>query len=58
MHPELETIGTGEDAKEALEKALVEAWEELDPDLFESCLESMERRRDAVIAAKGWHTKY
>ncbi len=49
---------TGEDVQKALEDALIEAWDALDPDLFKSCLENMERRRDAVIEAKGWHTKY
>ena len=58
MHPELEEMGTGENAIEALETALIEAWDALPDSLFESLLESMEKRRDAVIAAKGWHTKY
>jgi len=58
MHPELEDIGKGDDAWQALCDALIEAWNALPNSLFESCLDSMEDRRDAVIAAKGWHTKY
>jgi transposase len=58
LHPGLETIGTGEESKDALEAALIEAWGALDNSIIESCLESMPRRRDAVLRAKGWHTKY
>jgi uncharacterized protein with NRDE domain len=42
----------------ALENALKKAWEHIDDSIIESCFESMRRRRDVVIAAKGWHTKY
>jgi hypothetical protein len=58
MHPELVGSGKSEEAIEALGKALIEAWDALPDSLFLSCLESMEKRRDAVLAAKGWHTKY
>ena len=52
MHPELKNLGSGEEAKRALEEALIEAWDAVDDRIIESCLESMCRRRDAVIAAK------
>ena len=58
LYPHLKDIGTGDEAIEALERALIEAWELIDNTIIESCLESMCRRRDAVIAAKGWYTKY
>ena len=58
MHPELKNLGSGEEAKKALEEALIKAWDAVDKRIIESCLESICRRRDAVIAAKGWHTKY
>ena len=58
LHPELKNLGSGEEAKKALEDALIEAWDAVDERIIKSCLESMCRRRDAVIAAKGWHTKY
>jgi transposase len=57
-HPEIETMGTGEEAREALEKALIEAWNDLPNCLFEQCADSMPYRVQAVIDAKGWHTKY
>ena len=58
MFPELMDIGTREEAKLELEKALIKAWDSIDDSIIESCFESMYRRRDAVIAAKGQHTKY
>jgi transposase len=58
LHPELELMGGGEEVKEALENALIEAWEAIDVSIIETCLNSMCRRRDAVLKAKGWHTKY
>lgn len=51
-------MGNGEDAIGALEHALIKAWDALDESIIESCFESMERRRDAIIVAKGWRTKY
>jgi hypothetical protein len=58
LHPELEHIGSGDEAKDALENALIEAWEAIDDSIIESCLERMPRRRDAVLKAKGCYTKY
>lgn len=58
MFPDLEKLGKGEEALAALERALIIAWDEVDETIIESCLKSLCRRRDAVIAAKGWHTKY
>ena len=58
MFPDLKKLGTGEEALAALERALIIAWDEVDETIIESCLESLCRRRDTVIAAKGWHTKY
>jgi hypothetical protein len=52
LYPELKDLGAGEEAKEALEKALIEAWDTLDNTIIESYLENICRRRDAVIAAK------
>jgi hypothetical protein len=53
----LKDLGAAEEAKAALEQALIEAWDAIDDTIIEACLESMCRRRDAIIAAKGWHTK-
>jgi hypothetical protein len=58
LHPELSALGKGEEAIQALQRALIEAWEALPDSLFMACLESMPRRVQAVIEADGWHTKY
>ena len=42
LHPELEQLGSGEKAKEALEKALIEAWDAIDDSIIESCLERLQ----------------
>lgn len=52
-HPEIEAIGTGEEALKALEDALIEAWNDLPDRLFEQCADSMPYRVQAVINAKG-----
>ena len=53
MHPELKDLRSGEEAKKALEEALIEAWDAVDERIIESCLESIYKRQDAVITAKG-----
>src|ERR1700712_4483622 len=53
LFPELVDMGSGADAIEALERALIKAWDSIDDTIIESCLESICRRRGAVIAAKG-----
>jgi hypothetical protein len=58
-YPELENAsGVSEEDIEKLEKALIEAWDALPSLLFESLIDSMERRVNACWKAKGWHTKY
>ena len=58
LYPKLLDIGKGEDAKRALERALIKAQEALPDSLFKACLDSMPRRVEAVIKAEGWHIKY
>ena len=41
-----------------IEQCLQAAWNALPDSLFESLIESMPRRMEACIAAKGLHTKY
>ena len=47
-----------EHARQRLESCLQAAWDTLDQRLFEKLGASMNDRIEAVIAAKGWHTKY
>jgi hypothetical protein len=58
LHPELTDMNKSEEAIQALEQALIEAWAAIPDEIFQFCLDSMPERVAAVIAAKGWHTKY
>jgi len=58
LHPELEGGGKSEKDLQALEKALIEAWEAIPDRIFMECVKSMPKRVKAVIEADGWHTKY
>jgi hypothetical protein len=51
-------MGTIDEARRALENALIGAWDALDSSIIEACLRSMCKRRDVVLNARGWHTKY
>jgi transposase len=50
--------GETEQDRKNVEEALSKAWDALPDSLFESLIESMPRRIEACIEAKGWHTKY
>ena len=58
MHPELTNVAGDEPAKEALAKALGEAWDAIPQEFFDRLIETMEHKVKAVIEADGWHTKY
>ena len=59
MHLELElATSNSEQDIEALEIALIQAWNALPDSLFESLVQSMEKRVAACLKARGWHTKY
>jgi len=58
LHPELNNMGKGEQDLQALEQALIEAWQAIPDKIFQSCIDSMPDRVAALIAAEGWHTKY
>ena len=57
-HPELSDMPKNNYALQMLCQAAVEAWEEIQDDLFEKLIISMQRRLQAVINANGWYTKY
>jgi hypothetical protein len=58
MHPELETISGEDDIREALGRALQEAWTLIGKDLMDRLIESMPDRVKACKKADGWHTRY
>jgi hypothetical protein len=51
-------MGKGGDAIEALENALIEAWDEILDRIFEQLADSMPYRVKALIHLKGSHIKY
>ena len=57
-HPELYDMPKNNYTLQMLCQAAVEAWEEIQDDLFEKLVSSMQRRLQAVINADGWYTKY
>ena len=59
VNPGLDLVMGGDDAvKDALSKALVEAWQLIPQRYFDAVIESMPRCMEAVVASEGWHTKY
>ncbi|TKA64438.1 hypothetical protein B0A49_10136 [Cryomyces minteri] len=56
--PDVKTLPKNEATREALERALEQAWQRIPIELFKSLGESMRDRCQAVVDAKGWHTKY
>jgi len=51
-------VGDKEKIKTTLFDALYKAWEALDDYYLHDLVGSMERRVKALIASKGWYTKY
>ena len=47
-----------EEARKELKHILQSTWDTLPDSLFESLIEGIPRRIQALLDAKGWHTKY
>ena len=59
MYPKvMKNNSESDEARTELEEALQSAWNALPDSLFEGLVESMPRRIQALLDAKGWHTKY
>ena len=59
MFPEvMKNTSETEEARKELEHALQSTWDALPNSFFESLIEGMPRRIQALLDAKGWHTKY
>ena len=59
MYPEvMKNNSELDEARTELEEALQSTWNALSDSLFEGLVESMPRRIQALLGAKGWHTKY
>lgn len=57
-YPELSDMPKNTASWELLVRAAIDVWELFEDKLLERLVESMDRRMEAVIAAKGWYTKY
>ena len=58
LYPELEFASNSEATLRALVEAAKEAWHAIDQSVLYNLSVTMPRRVEAVIAAKGWYTKY
>lgn len=59
VNPTIDYVTGGEEAvKEALSKALLQAWQLIPQSYFNAVIKSMKRRVEALVKANSWHTKY
>jgi transposase InsO family protein len=58
MFPHLEHLKSGKVDKEELERCIKAAWDAITLDEINNLIDSLPRRIEAVIRAKGWYTKY
>lgn len=56
--PELATLNSNQESKDRLIRVAVGCWHEIKEKVLRDLVKSMRRRMAAVIAAKGWYTKY
>ncbi|RPA88525.1 hypothetical protein L873DRAFT_1725755, partial [Choiromyces venosus 120613-1] len=58
-YPELYLMkGRVDEAKKAIEKAITNCWELVDPKVFDTLARSMVDRVEEIIKADRWYTKY
>ena len=51
-------MGALKAAYKAFPQAIVKKWEDIDQELIDHLIRSMDTRVNEVLAAKGWHTRY
>ena len=56
--PHLEGTGASEQARQAFLDAINQSWRAIEKKAINACINSMRKRVRAVIAAKGWYTRY
>jgi len=57
-YPGLLDMGKSKKAYKAFQRAIRVEWAAIDQDLIDGLIKSMDNRVNAVLAAKGWHTRY
>jgi hypothetical protein len=58
LHPELVNAPNNEDTLDLLIRCAIDTWDRLGEKLLNKLIDIMVHRVKAVIAAKGWYTKY
>jgi len=59
VNPDIEKLGKGNSqVQELLGEALIGAWQLIPESYFKNAVLGMKQRCEAVIEAKGWHTRY
>jgi transposase len=58
LYPELLNAPNNAETLDLLIRAAMDTWERLGEDLFNTLIDTMERRVKAVVEAEGWYTKY
>jgi hypothetical protein len=58
LYPELLNAPNNAETLDLLIRAVMDTWERLGEDLFNTLIDTMERRVKAVVEAEGWYTKY
>ena len=57
-HPELINMGKSEEDYQRLFRAIYEGWDAIGEEAMANLIKSMDNRVNAVIAAKGWYTRF
>ena len=57
-YSDLHEIGETEEAYQRLYQAINEAWEAIPQEKIDSLIRTMDNQINAVLQAKGWHTRY
>jgi transposase len=58
QYPHLKDLGESQAAYDELARVIIEAWEAIPQEKIDSLIKSMDNRVNAVLRAKGWHTRY
>lgn len=56
--PTLVTLPKNDSSKARLVRVATEVWDEMESDMLNHLIDTIDHRIEAVIAARGWYTKY
>ena len=58
QYPQLKNMRESQSTYDELIRVIVEAWKAIPQDYIDKLIKSMDNRVNAVLKAKGWHTRY